>query len=268
VRTPVIETGSSEWRSDAWPSSYARNGGKWTESNLLPVRDRGYGAAAAPACPYWHFPFGSRPASRTLPVTGMSRAGPPGLPASNGGWLRVRTPYLSVSVPVFKTGCRPLQRSHPDGCPGAIRTRGPRLRRAVLWSTELRDMMVGVPGYDPGRLQPSAAPAYKAEPHASADAVVTKMVRASGFEPLISCVRGTRFCRAKLHPDEMATCTGIEPVSLDRQPSRLARCVTGHEVGVLSETRTRTVAHDALNVARLPVPPRARGGHPRQRSGT
>jgi hypothetical protein len=63
-------------------------------------------------------------------------------------------------------------------------------------------MMVGVPGYDPGRLQPSAAPAYKAEPHASADAVATKMVRASGFEPPISCARGTRFCLAKLHPDE------------------------------------------------------------------
>ena len=38
VRTPVIETGSPEWRSDARPSSYAReDGGKWTESNLLPA---------------------------------------------------------------------------------------------------------------------------------------------------------------------------------------------------------------------------------------
>ena len=37
ARTPVIETGSPEWRSGARPSSYARNGGKWTESNLLPA---------------------------------------------------------------------------------------------------------------------------------------------------------------------------------------------------------------------------------------
>jgi hypothetical protein len=31
--------------------------------------------------------------------------------------------------------------------------------------------MVGAPGFDPGRLQQSAAPVYKTEPHASADAV-------------------------------------------------------------------------------------------------
>ena len=30
---------------------------------------------------------------------------------------------------------------------------------------------VGAPGFDPGRLQQSAAPVYKTEPHASADAV-------------------------------------------------------------------------------------------------
>ena len=30
--------------------------------------------------------------------------------------------------------------------------------------------LVGAPGYDPGRLQQSAAPVYKTEPHASADA--------------------------------------------------------------------------------------------------
>src|SRR5262249_54241178 len=32
------------------------HGGKWTESNLWPARDRFYSAATAPACPYWHFP--------------------------------------------------------------------------------------------------------------------------------------------------------------------------------------------------------------------
>jgi hypothetical protein len=31
-------------------------------------------------------------------------------------------------------------------------------------------LMVGAPGYDPGRLQQSAAPVYKTELHASADA--------------------------------------------------------------------------------------------------
>ena len=38
VRASVIETESPEWRSGARPSSYAReDGGKWTESNLLPA---------------------------------------------------------------------------------------------------------------------------------------------------------------------------------------------------------------------------------------
>jgi len=33
-------------------------------------------------------------------------------------------------------------------------------------------LLVGAPGFDPGRLQQSAAPVYKTEPHASADAVI------------------------------------------------------------------------------------------------
>jgi hypothetical protein len=32
-------------------------------------------------------------------------------------------------------------------------------------------LVVGAPGYDPGRLQQSAAPVYKTELHSSADAV-------------------------------------------------------------------------------------------------
>jgi len=32
-------------------------------------------------------------------------------------------------------------------------------------------LLVGAPGVEPGRLQLSAAPVYKTEPHASADAV-------------------------------------------------------------------------------------------------
>jgi hypothetical protein len=35
------------------------HGGKWMELNLLPRRDRVYGAATAPARPYWHFPCAS-----------------------------------------------------------------------------------------------------------------------------------------------------------------------------------------------------------------
>ena len=37
--------------------------------------------------------------------------------------------------------------------------------------------MVGAPGFDPGRLQRSAAPVYKTEPHASADAVIGRSGR-------------------------------------------------------------------------------------------
>ena len=60
-------------------------------------------------------------------------------------------------------------------------------------------VVVGVLGVDPSRLQLSAAPAYKAEPHAGADAA--KLVRVGGLEPPISCARGTRFRQAKLYPD-------------------------------------------------------------------
>ena len=38
-------------------------------------------------------------------------------------------------------------------------------------ATEEYDV-IGAPGFDPGRLQQSAAPVYKTEPHASADAAV------------------------------------------------------------------------------------------------
>ncbi len=43
--------------------------------------------------------------------------------------------------------------------------------------------MVGAPGYDPGRLQQSAAPVYKTELHASAGADVAPC---RGFDPLSS----------------------------------------------------------------------------------
>jgi hypothetical protein len=140
---------------------------------------------------------------------------------------------------VFKTDCPPLGATFQNGCPGAIRTRDRRLRRAVLWSTELRDMIIGVPGYDPGRLQPSAAPAYKAEPHASADAVV--MVRAAGFEPAISSVRGRQERPGFPTPClKMATRSGYDPLSTHGQCVSHTSSFTGLELGARGPTRTDT----------------------------
>ena len=83
-------------------------------------------------------------------------------------------------------------------------------------------LLVGAPGYDPGRLQQSAAPAYKTELHASADAV---LVGVAGFEPATSSFRTKSASRLRYTP-ELARCTGVEPVSLDRQSSCLTRCIT------------------------------------------
>src|SRR5437868_5370325 len=99
--------------------------------------------------------------------------------------------------------------------------------------------MVGAPGFDPGRLQQSAASVYKTKPHASADAVqratsgsadggpplpcarfsphrAQKMVGVAGFEPATSSFRTKSASRLRYSP-EVARCTGVEPVSLDRQ---------------------------------------------------
>jgi hypothetical protein len=70
--------------------------------------------------------------------------------------------------------------------------------------------MVGAPGFDPGRLQQSAAPVYKTELHASADAV---LVGVAGFEPVTSSFRTKSASRLRYTP-EVARCTGLEPVSL------------------------------------------------------
>ena len=97
-------------------------------------------------------------------------------------------------------------------------------------------LLVGAPGFDPGRLQQSAAPVYKTEPHASADAVQRmrarsrlksrqKMVGVAGFEPATSSFRTKSASRLRYTPG-MARCTGLEPVSLDRQSSCLTRCIT------------------------------------------
>jgi hypothetical protein len=96
-------------------------------------------------------------------------------------------------------------------------------------------LLVGASGVEPGRLQQSAAPVYKTEPHASADAVqrmrarhfnrAQKMVGVAGFEPATSSFRTKSASRLRYTP-EVARCTGLEPVSLDRQSSCLTRCIT------------------------------------------
>ena len=71
-------------------------------------------------------------------------------------------------------------------------------------------LLVGAPGFDPGGLQQSAAPVYKTEPHASADAVV---IGVAGFEPATSSFRTIQ---AALH-------SGNGALSVS---SCLTRCIT------------------------------------------
>jgi hypothetical protein len=78
------------------------HGGKRRESNLLPQRDCGYGAATAPAV--------LMGASRNL-TSGLSVRLGRGA-AKVGGELRVRTSVLA-DPSVFETDCRPLQRRSP-----------------------------------------------------------------------------------------------------------------------------------------------------------
>ena len=92
-----------------------------------------------------------------------------------------------------------------------------------LTSTE---KLVGAPGFDPGRLQQSAAPVYKTEPHASADAVIGRSGRIRTSDLFVP---DEEHFQAALHSDEMARCTGLEPVSLDRQSSCLTRCITAQD---------------------------------------
>jgi hypothetical protein len=58
--------------------------------------------------------------------------------------------------------------------------------------------MVGAPDYDPGRLQQSAAPVYKTEPHASADAV--QRMRAIFFSSRAENGRSDWICRLRSRP--------------------------------------------------------------------
>ena len=78
-------------------------------------------------------------------------------------------------------------------------------------------LLVGAPGFDPGRLQQSAAPVYKTEPHASADASIAKpgvpgstrtsTERALDAFPLPLGYRHTR------GPGRIRTYGGLEPAN-------------------------------------------------------
>ena len=113
------------------------------------------------------------------------------------------------------------------GCPGATRTRDPRLRTAVLCSTELRD---------------------KRSCRARA-ASACEMVRVVGFEPTASCVRGRN--SPGLSYTLLALRREIESLSPDRQSGRLTRCVTERKIGASGPTRTATEC--ALNALPLPI---------------
>ena len=67
-----------------------------------------------------------------------------------------RTDYPSMDLP---TGVEPAQ--YPRSKRGAL----------PLSYGRIKSLMVGAPGFDPGRLQQSAAPVYKTELRTSADAV-------------------------------------------------------------------------------------------------
>src|SRR5205085_7700068 len=114
--------------------------------------------------------FCGQPPSLPPPLAGEVRRG--------GGCLTCRSPHPSVPSR-FERGPEAALVRHP--C-----------------------LLVGAPGFEPGRLQQSAAPAYKTEPHTSADAV---LVGVAGFEPATSSFRTKSASRLRYTP-EMARCTG------------------------------------------------------------
>ena len=104
-----------------------------------------------------------------------------------------------------------------------------------------------------------------------------KMVGVAEFEPATSSFRTKSASRLRYTP-EMARCTGLEPVSLDRQSSGLTRCITAQTIageGIESVTAieksgvpgsTRTSTERALNAFPLPLGYRHTGGPGRIRT--
>src|SRR3984893_3285725 len=84
------------------------------------------------------------------------------------------------------------------------------------------------------------------------------MVGVAGFEPATSSFRTKSASRLRYTP-EMARCTGLEPVSLDRQSSCLTRCITAQNdrgSGLLNRTsraleRSRRDRRNLVCLARL-----------------
>src|SRR5262249_15717082 len=70
--------------------------------------------------------------------------------------------------------------------------------------------MVGALGYDPSRLQQSAAPVYKTEPHASADAVLLmKLARCMGIKPISTARQAV--CLVRCLGAQLVRLAGLEP---------------------------------------------------------
>src|SRR5215467_4681096 len=166
--------------------------------------------------------------SRARPASNGRR--PPGrFTFRIGGWRSIRSPCLAApsvfkAAPASHAGS-PSKLAYRIGFEPMSSTFGGSRSSAelpVVIAHCQGFLLVGAPGYDPGRLQQSAAPAYKTELHASADAV---LVGVAGFEPATSSFRTKSASRLRYTP-ELARCTGVEPVSLDRQSSCLTRCIT------------------------------------------
>jgi hypothetical protein len=173
---------------------------------------------------------------------------------------------------------------HWHGCPGAIRTRDPRLRTAVLCSAELRDKRCCCSAglrrklvrrlVRPGGVEPPTAlrsgthDGYK--PSAlPIELWAQSILRMSFFGKPVSTFPG-HACKwsgwldsnqrppaseagtlAKLSYTLLALRREIESLSPVRQTGRLTRCVTERSIGASGPTRTATEC--ALNALPLPI---------------
>jgi hypothetical protein len=136
--------------------------------------------------------------------------------------VRCRSPHVAVPR-VFKTRCRAVGDRSVFGVPSEIRTPSLPHRRRTLCSNELRERIFGPRPGNRTRAIYGDLPlrVYKAQPHASADAVfAAACIGQGGVIRICDLMRPRqRFRRAKLHPDgapcgERSRLTG----STDRPP--------------------------------------------------